>query len=329
MASSAQGGAERVRAKVPATSANLGPGFDALGMALSMHAWIEMAPADETRIELIGERMKGLPTNKTNLVYVMAQRVFEEAGVAIPELEIAMYSDIPLTRGLGSSAAAIVGALGAANALIGEPLPRDELFRMATAIEGHPDNVGPAVFGGIVSAIWDGERATHIRLDPPEGLTTLVAIPAYELATHKARAALPDQVSRGDAVYSLSRAALLATAFATGRLDVVTAAMSDRLHEPYRAPLVPGLTRVLNEAAAHGALGAALSGAGPTAIAFVDERTGSARKRELEAFMREAMTSEPGAGSVELRWLAPAAAGLEIEAAASPLASALQGGLLS
>lgn len=317
----------RVRAKVPATSANLGPGFDALGIALSMHSWIEMAPASETTVTLLGDRMTGLPADKTNLLYVMAQRVFAEAGVSMPELEIAMYTDIPLARGLGSSAAAIVGALGAANALIGDPLSRDELFRLATAIEGHPDNVGPAVYGGIVAAIWDGERATHLRLDPPEGLTTLVAIPAYELLTHQARAALPDRVSRADAVYNLSRAALLAAAFATGRLDVVGAAMGDRLHQPYRAPLVPGLTRVLNEAASFGAIGAALSGAGPTAIAFVDERDGSERKRELETFLREAMTGEAEGDAVELVWLAPAANGLEIDRAVdAPLVEAVREG---
>src|SRR5690606_1378401 len=117
--------------------------------------------------------------------------------------------------------AAIVGALGAANALIGEPLTLDRLFTIAASVEGHPDNVGPALFGGIVSAVWDGKRATHVRIEPPKGLTTLVAIPTYELATSKARAALPEKVSREDAVFNLSRAAMLTAALATGRLDAV------------------------------------------------------------------------------------------------------------
>ncbi|WP_338016881.1 homoserine kinase [Paenibacillus antri] len=328
MASGMPGGRERVRAKVPATSANLGPGFDALGIALSLYAWIEMAPADETSIALLGNGTEGLPSDKSNLLYGIAQRVFDEAGVRVPELEIAFAGDIPLARGLGSSAAAIVGALGAANALIGEPLPRDELFRIATEIEGHPDNVGPAIYGGIVTAIWDGERASHIRLDVPAGLATLVAIPTYELLTSKARAALPETYSRADAVFNLSRAALLTAAFATGKLDVVRHAMQDRLHQPYRAPLVPGLSRVLSEASARGALGAALSGAGPTAIAFVDEASANGRKSELETFLREAMSVSGDGRDVELRWLAPSAEGLVVEAASDRLQDALsEGGL--
>ena len=322
------GGRDRARARVPATSANLGPGFDALGIALSLYAWIEMAPAEETTIRYVGDPMPNLPADKTNLLYVIARRVYEEAGAPMPELEIAFRGDIPLARGLGSSAAAIVGALGAANALIGEPLPRDELFRIATSIEGHPDNVGPALYGGIVSAVWDGERASHIRLDPPPSLTTLVAIPTYELATSKARAALPETYSRADAVFNLSRAALLTAAFATGKLDVVRHALDDKLHQPYRAPLVPGLSRVLREASAHGALGAALSGAGPTAIAFVDEAAVGGGKAELEAFLREAMSVSGDGADVELLWLAPSAEGLFVEEPSDRLADALaEGGL--
>jgi homoserine kinase len=321
----AYGRRERARAKVPATSANLGPGFDALGIALSMYAWIELAPSEVTQVTLLGPQMNGLPTDKSNLLYTMAQRVFDVAGAAVPELDIRVYSDIPLTRGLGSSAAAIVGALGAANALIGCPLPDEELFRLATAEEGHPDNVGPALFGGIVSAVWDGAQAMHIRIEPPKGLTALVAIPSYELSTNKARAALPDQISRADAVFNLSRASLLTAALATGRLDVIRHAMDDRIHQPYRAPLVPGLARVLREATSYGALGAALSGAGPTAIAFVDDA--SNRKAELEAFLREAMSGEDGRTKVDTLWLTPATTGLTLVTADQPLEAVHIGGL--
>lgn len=305
---SANASHDRVRAKVPATSANLGPGFDALGIALSLYTWIEMAPAEKTSITICGDDSKQLPRDKSNLVYIMAQKLFAEAGVSMPELSIDMYSEIPLTRGLGSSAAAIVGALGAANALIGSPLTKDELFRLATAEEGHPDNVGPAVYGGIVSAVWDGAQASSVRLDPPERLVALVAIPPYELKTDEARAALPANVSRADAVFNLSRAALLTAALATNRLDLIRSAMDDRLHQPYRSALVPGLDRVLREAAEHGALGAALSGAGPTAIALVDRESGE--KDRLEAFMREAMSAE--GGEVELLWLEPCRTGLTV-----------------
>lgn len=314
---SANASHERVRVKVPATSANLGPGFDALGMALTLYTWIEMAPAEKTSITIYGDHSQQLPRDKSNLVYVMAQKLFAEAGVSMPEVSIDMYSEIPLTRGLGSSAAAIVGALGAANALIGNPLSRDELFHLASAVEGHPDNVGPALYGGIVSAVWDGAKASCIRLDPPERLIALVAIPPYELRTDEARNALPEQVSRADAVFNLSRAALLTAAFATNRLDLLRPAMDDRLHQPYRSALVPGLDRVLREAAEHGALGAALSGAGPTAIALVDRET--EQKEELEAFMREAMSREDGSGEVELLWLEPSKTGLEVWTPSSTL----------
>lgn len=297
----------RVRVRVPASSANLGPGFDALGIALELYAVIEMAPAAETTVTMRGGHMKGLPSDKSNLLYVTAQRLFAEAGVHVPELHIGMHSDIPLARGLGSSAAAIVGALGAANELAGSPFGRDDLFRMAAAAEGHPDNVGAALFGGVVSAVWDGARASCVRIEPPGRLTTLVAIPAYELLTHQARAALPEFVSRDDAVFNLSRASMLTAALATGQLQALSEAMRDRLHQPYRSPFVPGLSRVLREAPAHGALGAALSGAGPTAIAFVDEA--STRKGELESFMREAMGA--GGGHVETMWIRPSATGLE------------------
>ncbi len=319
-----QGASELVRVKVPASSANLGPGFDALGIALSLYAWIEMAPADKTSVTIHDQHMLCLPKDKTNLLVVTARRVFEEAGVPMPELHIAVKSDIPLTRGLGSSASAIVGALGAANELLGRPLPDAELFRLASSIECHPDNVGAALFGGIVSAVWDGQRAEHVRIDPPSRLTTLVAIPSYELSTGKARAALPEQVSRADAVYNLSRSSLLVAALATGDLEKIGFAMSDRLHQPHRAPLVPGLEKVLAEAQQYGALGAALSGAGPTAIAFVDDA--SPRKAELERFMKEAL-QENGA-SVETLWLAPSAAGLQtLSAEGTFLEAAAEGGV--
>lgn len=310
-----------MEAKVPATSANLGSGFDAVGIALSLYAHIEMAPSEKTTIRLTGPNTAGLPTDKTNLLYKIAQRLFAEAGVELPELDISVRSDIPLTRGLGSSAAAIVGALGAANALIGDPLPRDELFRMATRIEGHPDNVGPAVYGGIVAAVWDGERAAHLRIEPPEALTTLIAVPAYELPTHQAREALPRTYSREDTVFNLSRAALLTAALSNGRLDLLADAMRDRLHQPYRAPLVPGLDKVLREAPLHGALGAALSGAGPTAILFVDKHTD--RKEELESFLHAAMGAH---GPVELLWLPPSGTGLELAVRSAPGSGGRTGG---
>ena len=203
---------QKVRVKVPASTANLGPGFDSLGMALNLYAWIDMAISDQTTIHLIGDQMNGIPTDKSNLIYKVAQMVFEQAGVSHPELDITMYSDIPLTRGLGSSASAIVGALAGANALIGNKLTQYELFQIASRLEKHPDNVGASLFGGIVVAFWDGEKAESIRIEPDANLEVLVAIPAFQLSTEKARSVMPKQVAMKDAVFNLSHSSLLVAA---------------------------------------------------------------------------------------------------------------------
>ena len=294
--------------KIPASTANLGPGFDSLGMALSLYAWIEMSAADRTEFTFHGEGMDGLPKDKSNLLYKVAQGLFQEAGVSIPELSISMYSEIPLARGLGSSASAIVGALVAANALIGSPFSNDRLFQIATAMEGHPDNVGASLFGGIIVSAWDGKRADHIKLAPHEKLSALVAIPSFQLETEKARHALPAQISMADAVFNVGRSSLLVAALASGELGLIRHAMQDRLHQPYRAALIPGMTEILERAADYGALGAALSGAGPTLIAFVDADSGS--KSALEQFLLQ--TLQQHGIAAETLWLKPCAAGPQI-----------------
>ncbi|MBB6692345.1 homoserine kinase [Cohnella xylanilytica] len=305
-------GAPRGRAvvRVPASTANLGPGFDTLGMALSLFSWVDLRPStpeEGTTVALLGDGLDGLPTDRTNLVYEVAQKVFRRAGVELPELHIGIRSDIPLTRGLGSSASAIVGALVAANKLIGEPLGDDELFRMASEIENHPDNVGASLFGGIVAAAWDGTRAEAVRLDPPAALEALVVIPEFELSTKKARNVLPESVSMQDAVFNVSHSSLLTAALATGNLGLLRHAMRDRLHQPYRAALVPGMEKILREAADHGSLGAVLSGAGPTLLLLAD-REKSDRER-MVGFVTEVMAAE--GIQVSARWLRPWAKGAE------------------
>ncbi|WP_080837155.1 homoserine kinase [Cohnella massiliensis] len=302
---------DRVVVRVPASTANLGPGFDTLGMALSLYAWVDMRPCaagEETTITLLGEGLDGVATDKSNIVYQVAQSVFEKAGAKLPELHIAIRSDIPLTRGLGSSASAIVGGLVAANALIGGKLSDDRLFQMATEIEKHPDNVGASLFGGIVAAAWDGERAEAVRFDPPRGLAAMVVIPAFELSTKKARGVLPERLTLGDAVFNVSHSSLLTAALATGRLDVLRHAMRDRLHQPFRAALVPGMETILREAPEHGAFGAVLSGAGPTLLALAEAAPD--RHGELERFVTEAMARE--GIEVEIRWLDISLKGPEI-----------------
>lgn len=299
----------KVRVKVPASTANLGPGFDTLGLALDLYATIEMSIADETRIHLHGEQLKKLPTDKTNLIYQVAQRVFDRVGVSYPELEIAMVSDVPIKRGLGSSALAIVGGLSAANALIGNPLSKEELFQMATEWESHPDNVGASLFGGLIVSFWDGNHAKYVRIEPDPQLEVLIAIPHFELSTEKARNVLPTQYSREEAVMNMGYSSVLVAALCTGRLDLIKHAMKDTLHQPYRIPLIPGLDKILKEATDYGTLGVALSGAGPTILALVDKK--SKQKTELEQFMWCTL-KQAGIESTTI-WLNPDMQGVQVQ----------------
>lgn len=304
---------QKVRVRIPASTANLGPGFDTLGMALDLYAWIDMAIAETTSIHLHGEQLRGIPTDKKNLVYKVAQQVFAAAGVDYPELEISMYSDIPLTRGLGSSASAIVGGLYAANALAGDKLSNDELFQLATQLEDHPDNVGASLYGGIVIAFWDGERAESIRIEADDRLEVLVAIPDFHLATEKARNVLPKQVDMKDAVFNVSHSCLLVAALCTGNLSAIRLAMKDVLHQPYRSTLIPGMELILRDADQYGALGVALSGAGPTLLALVDKH--EANKAKLEHFLLSSLRSQNV--NAQLLWLKPSSKGVELLSADS------------
>lgn len=271
-----------VRVSVPATSANLGPGFDTLGVALELRNVIEMdeSGVDDVVIEVEGAGAGALENPGQNMVYQAARQVFERLGYEPNGLLIRERVAIPVARGMGSSAAAIVGGLVAANALVaqmtGRPgLDRDELLRMAVAIEGHPDNVTPAMVGGFTVSCMDQERGPmHLRFDPPRSLRAVVVMPEVQIKgkkTEQSRGVLPAEVTMKDAVYNLNRTALLVAALAQGRTDLLAVAMQDRLHQPYRAALVPGLRSVFEAARAAGALGVALSGAGPSVIAFVAE----------------------------------------------------------
>ncbi|RXT14737.1 homoserine kinase [Ammoniphilus sp. CFH 90114] len=295
----------KVQVKVPASTANLGPGFDTIGMAFQLYTTIRMSVVDEPQVILHGVELEGLPTDTSNLVYKMAELIFQKAQMEMPPLKIEMKSDIPLTRGLGSSAAAIIGGLVAANYLAGNPFTEEDIFLIATELEGHPDNVGASLFGGIVIAVMEEGRVPYIKVDPQPDLRALAVIPDFMLSTEKARGVLPDTYSRKDAVHSLSHASLLAAALATGKYEMLVYAMKDRLHQPYRMGLVPGMNTMLEQAENYGALGTALSGAGPTVISLVQGETA-----ELENFFRDTL-SQHGITSRTLS-LIPDAAGVQI-----------------
>lgn len=263
-----------VRVQVPATTANMGPGFDTLGMALKMYNIVEMETGGHgLQIEVEGDGADQIPRNSSNIVYAAAARVFKVRGFAPPGLRIKIINNIPLARGLGSSAAAIVGGLVAANIISGNKLGEKELLSIATDLEGHPDNVAPALLGGIViSALIDGE-VKYSKIDAPAKLKCVAAIPDFNLPTRLAREVLPQSVSLGDAVFNISRASLLVAALIKGDFNLLATAMDDKIHQPYRANLIPGMKRVFAAAKLAGARGIVLSGAGPTLIAFCDENT--------------------------------------------------------
>ena len=261
-----------VTVKVPGTSANCGPGFDCLGLALTIYNELELTLLEENQlvIESKGESADLIPTDEKNIVWKSARMVLDRAGQGekFKGAIIKMNNHIPMSRGLGSSAAAIVAGLVGANAVIGNPFNKQEILKFATEIEGHPDNVAPAIFGGFtVSVVEKGQVQTFSFL-PKIKLKMIVAVPNFQLSTRTARQVLPKTVPLKDAIFNISRASMLIAALIQGKENFLTNAFDDSLHQPYRKDLVPGMNEVFESAKKFGALGVALSGAGPCLIAF-------------------------------------------------------------
>ena len=255
--------------RVPATSANLGPGFDVLGLALGLYNEIVYEEADRVSVTVEGEGAGRLDTGAGNVVARAALMAHEAAGRPFTGAAIQCVNRIPTARGLGSSAAAWVGGLVAANATLGSPLDRAAVLTLACRAEGHPDNVAAALLGGLTVSCVSGDRVSAVSLPMPADLGWVVLVPRIESATREARAVLPDTVTRADAVFNLQRMGLLLAALASGRLDVLGVAMEDRLHQPQRQALFPWMEAVRRAALDAGALGCVLSGAGPSLLAAV------------------------------------------------------------
>ena len=277
-----------IRVRVPATTANLGPGFDALGLALRLHNTVAIEAAEEPRIEIEGEGAVSLPRDPSHLAYRAALAVAGAGtprGTAAPRaFHLRQHNRIPLARGLGSSAAAIVGGAAAANALLGGPLDTQALIDLCAGLEGHPDNVAPAVLGGLVACVTtEAGKIRSTRLIPKR-LRVVIAIPEFAVSTAEARRLLPETVPFRDAVFNVTRTALLVASLVEGRTEMLDEATRDRLHQPYRARLVPGLEAVFAAAREAGAHGVALSGSGPTVVAFGEAPgIGEAMRRAFEA----------------------------------------------
>lgn len=261
-----------IRVRVPATSANLGPGFDALGVALSLYNYYELEEADGLRIEGCPPELVG----PDNLFVVAFKRGLAELGLPFRGLSLRIDASIPIARGLGSSAACIVGGLLAASALAagGDSggLSRERILDLAAELEGHPDNAAPAVLGGFCAAVLSGRHVEAVRADVGGELVFHALVPPFPLSTKVARAALPKELAFADAVYGVGRSALVAAAFVSGRYEALATACSDRLHEPWRAPLISGFGEVVAAAKEAGCLAVYLSGAGPTIMALELER---------------------------------------------------------
>ena len=297
---------ERVSVRVPATAANLGPGFDSIGMALDL--WSELTVEHgpfEVFIE--GDGAEELPRDEKNLVVSGARAAYNARGAEFPALKFHCANGIPFARGLGSSSAAIVSGIVAGFALQGDGTDPAEALELAADIEGHPDNVAPAILGGCQIGVRSGERWVTSRIAVPDDLHAVIVIPDFVGETAQARGVLKDEVSRADAVFNIGRAALLANALSTGQLDLLRFATEDRLHQPARAGIYKGLNTIIRAALTGGAHGAFLSGAGPSVMAFTTgheytvayEMTEAARLHGIEASTRIVRPTDRGAYVVE------------------------------
>ena len=269
----------KVTVKVPATSANLGPGFDCLGLALPIYNTITIEetvlPGTGIEINLMSENevidemiFDNVPKDENSIIYKAVEMLYNSIGQEPSELKINVQSQIPITRGLGSSASVVVGGLIAANKLLGSPADTTALLSIATEVEGHPDNVAPAILGGFVLASQedDGSIITE-KLNWPEEWDLTVCIPDFELSTNIARSVLPENVPMEDASYNSKHLAMLIQAVNTKNEKLMKAALHDKLHQPYREKLIPGMKEIM-EAFKHedGVIGCVLSGAGPSIL---------------------------------------------------------------
>jgi homoserine kinase len=273
-----------IRVRVPATSANMGPGFDSLGIALNLYNEFEFRELED------GLKFNGMPKefcNEKNIIYQAMKHCFDKAGYKIKGLEISENKqDVPVSRGLGSSSTCIVGGLVGANEILGKKFSDDELLEMAVEIEGHPDNVAPALLGGMVVAIVDENKTFYDKVNVKKGIKFVSIVPNFRLSTEKARKVLPKEISLKDGVYNVSRAALMVSSLSSGKFELIKYACKDAFHQNYRSKLIPGFEEVYNKSYELGAWGCYLSGAGPTIMAIIDEKD-ERFSNKLEEFLKE------------------------------------------
>ena len=268
----------QITIRVPATSANLGPGFDSLGLALDLWNETVITLAIEYTVQVNGEGRERLSQGENNLIIQAARKLAEHVGKRLPPFHVDCTNRIPLSSGLGSSAAAKLTGLLGANILLGKPLSKEEILNLASEMEGHPDNVAAALLGGLVVSTVDNGKVYAHKINVDANQTPLghlespfqvtIVLPDFHIPTKQARQALPKHVSINDAVHNISRAVLITEAFRNGDLELLSKGMMDTLHQPYRLTLIPGAEQAMQAARRAGAPAVALSGAGPGLIAF-------------------------------------------------------------
>ncbi|WP_422444283.1 homoserine kinase [Thermoanaerobacterium sp. DL9XJH110] len=275
-----------VRVRVPATTANFGPGFDCIGAAMGLYNYIDMEFSSSTEVIVSGEGEMEISRDETNLVYRAARRVFDEVGIDRP-VKITLENNIPIARGLGSSAACIGGGMMAANRLAGDLLSFEKILNMAAEMEGHPDNVVPALIGGFTLSLKCGPRVIYKSFCIPCELRFVVGIPNFHLKTEDARRVLPKTVDFEDAVFNIGRAALLVAAVSKGDFLDLNIFCQDRLHQPYRSALIPGMEEIIKIAPEKGALACFLSGAGPAVVSIAFQNRAEELGKDMVGIFKE------------------------------------------
>jgi len=256
--------------RVPAGTSNLGAGFDALGLALEIYLRVRIEPASKMEVVALGVDAAEIPTTRDNLILRVADRVAALRKCELQPFRMTIANEIPLARGLGSSAAAIIAGITCYELMAQDMLTEADIFRYAFEFESHPDNLSPALRGGLVAACQSADSEVFIaNLKVAPGVKSVIVIPEFEVSTEKARAVLPQTYSRKDTVYNIQRSALIVGALTTGNWPLLREAMNDRVHQPYRTSLIPGFEEIL-ALRTPGLYGLALSGAGPTIFALAE-----------------------------------------------------------